>query len=130
MKKLIKTSLPKKKAVVVKKTKPIKTSPCVTSPNDPHQCAYQITLWSTMLRGLEVLEKYYEQFKEASKQEDKAPYIYLGHVREIASILKPIHLAYPHFVPQYRQQPLRWAITLYDGWLETRNIDIEKKFKI
>ncbi len=42
----------------------------------------------------------------------------MPHIYEIVSIIKPLCLAYPHFMPKENKDAYEWAIDMYDTWLK------------
>jgi len=69
-----------------------------------------------MLRGACILQDHYTGF-----QTDPERGIYLPHIYELVSLLKPAHLAWPHMIPTEKQESFDWALALYESWLRTKN---------
>ncbi len=78
-----------------------------------------LTCWSAALRCMDMLEGHY-----SGHQNESLRGIYLPHIYEIMYILRPIHMAWPHFIPKEKQEIYDWAEAMYNTWLmrpENRN---------
>lgn len=71
------------------------------------------SLWSTMIRGMHILQGHY-----TGHQDKTLRGIYMPHIYEIVSIIKPLCLAYPHFMPKENKDAYEWAVDMYDTWLK------------
>lgn len=125
---MTKKTIQKKKLVAINqktrinKNPPLPENPCITNPNTPHECSYMRTCWTATLRCMEMLEGHY-----SGHQNESLRGVYLPHIYEIMFILRPIHMAWPHFIPQDKMEIYYWAEAIYVTWLNRPEINKRKR---
>jgi len=115
-----------KKPVTKKKLTPRKKENQIPYDTQPHQCAYMSTCWSAALRCMVILEGYY-----TGHQNESLRGIYLPHIYEIMFILRPIYLAWPHFIATKEKMEIyEWAEAMYQTWLQRPELQKKNKKKV